>query len=133
MSETKATRDERIWASMSEEERDRYAKAQERYLNASHAIQAAVGAEMTFNPNPTEPKHLRTGLNVMMVDHGAVVELLIQKGLFTYLEVMEAIADEMEEEKRSYERRLSEHYGKLITLGSLNEVLRGDFDGSDHG
>ena len=64
----------------------------------------------------TEPKHLGVGINSAMVDHGALVKLLIDKGVITHAEYMKAIADAMEGEKSRYEKTLSKHFGKTITL-----------------
>jgi hypothetical protein len=74
-----------------------------RYRAAIHAMQSGVAATMG---DETTPKHLRVGVNSAMSDHGALVRLLISKGVFTYDEYMVAIADAMEDEKAAYERRL---------------------------
>jgi hypothetical protein len=90
----------------------------ERYMAAAHAMQSGVAAAMNVNDQSleTSPKHLRVGVNSAMCDHAALVRLLIAKGLFTEAEYNKEIADEMEREKARYERELSEHYGKPITL-----------------
>lgn len=88
-----------------------------RYLAATHAMQSGVAATMAFDAKDTEPKHLRTGVNVALRDHTSLVELLIAKGLFTLEEYQKAIADGMETEVKSYEASLSKHYGANITLG----------------
>ena len=95
----------------------------ERWLAASHAMQSGVAAEMQLAQDhgerhpSTEPKHLRVGINNALCDHAALVKLLIAKGLITEAEYLKAIADAMEEEKQFYEKRLSNIYGKPITLG----------------
>jgi hypothetical protein len=90
----------------------------ERYYAAAHAMQSGVAMSMNIAfPSPdTTPKHLRVGINSAMCDHTALVRLLIAKGLFTEAEYAKEIADEMEREKERYERELSEHYRKPITL-----------------
>ena len=88
----------------------------ERYLAAAHAMQSGVAAEMQINPKGTEPKHLRVGVNAAMVEHGALVGLLIAKGLFTLAEFEAALADGMEAEVARFEETLSAHYGKPVTL-----------------
>lgn len=90
--------------------------AHERYHAAAHAMQSGVASEMNHNPKPTEPKHLRVGINSAMADHAALAKLLIDKGVITEDEYFEAIADGMEREQKSYEERLSEHFGTTITL-----------------
>jgi hypothetical protein len=78
----------------------------ERYLAAAHAMQSGVALEMQRNPRPTEPKHLRVGINAAMADMGGLVALLIKKGVITDAEYRVAIADAMECEALRYEDRL---------------------------
>lgn len=75
----------------------------QRYLAACHAIQTGVAFEHSRGSEDGTPKHLRTGVNIAMCDHAALVKLLIAKGLFT---------DEAEEEVKRYEERL----GGKVTL-----------------
>lgn len=90
--------------------------ATERYAAAAHAMQSGVATEMNYNPKPTEPKHLRVGVNSAMVDSSALAELLISKGVITEDEYLEAIATGMEREAKACQDRLSEHFGTNITL-----------------
>ncbi len=87
-----------------------------RYGRALHAMQSGVENERQINPRPTDPKHLRVGVNAVMCDHTALVRLLISKGLITEDEYITAIAEEMEREKERYEQRLSNHFGRPVTL-----------------
>lgn len=97
--------------------------SKERYLAAAHAMQSGVAAEMGFAESrgqrepSTEPKHLRVGVNAAMVDHSGLVRLLIDKGLITEAEYIEAITEAMETEVNKYERLLTEKLGSKITLG----------------
>jgi hypothetical protein len=75
----------------------------DRYSAAAHAMQSGVAAEMG---KPCEPKHLRVGVNSALVSNGAVVSLLIEKGVFTHDEYQAALADFMEREQAAYEQRL---------------------------
>lgn len=77
----------------------------DRYLAAAHGMQSGVAFEMNNNPKPTEPKHLRVGINSAMCDHTALVRLLIERGIFNPDEYERAIADEMEREVERYEAR----------------------------
>lgn len=95
---------------------ERIAAATRRWHDAAHAMQSGVKAEMELRPQPTSPKDLRTGVNVALTDHAALVKLLIAKGVITEVEYHEAIADGMEAEHRRYEARLSELMGKKVTL-----------------
>lgn len=89
---------------------------EDRYRKACHAVQSGVAAKMQYNPKETEPKHLRTGVNISMRDLASLVHLLVGKGLITMDEFQKAIADGMETEKQLYEDELSEHYGAEIKL-----------------
>jgi hypothetical protein len=90
---------------------------EERYRAAAHAMQSGVAFEMSHNPKPTEPKQLRTGVNAALVDHAALADLLIEKGVFSKEEYLKALADGMEQEKARYEAHLTELTGTHITLG----------------
>jgi hypothetical protein len=79
----------------------RQAAAIERYESALHGIQTAMLFQIErlgLNRAGADPKHLRTGINGAMSDHGALVGLLIEKGVFTSAEYFEAIAASMETE-----------------------------------
>jgi hypothetical protein len=90
-----------------------------RYLALSHAIQTGVAYELPKDGRSATPKHLRTGLDIAMVEHGALVRLLIKKGLITEEEYFEEVIAGLEDEKRQYEERLQQLYGgkTKITLG----------------
>jgi len=51
-----------------------------------------------------------------MVDHGALVTLLVDKGVITDEEYLEAIAEGMEREARDYKEMLSNLLGVRVTL-----------------
>lgn len=89
---------------------------QRRYLAAAHAVQAGVAMEMNDDPpsnsaSPVSPKMLRTGVNMSLVSHGALVRLLIAKGVITEEEYFEELAIGAEAEKAAYEERLSARFG----------------------
>ena len=88
----------------------------ERYQKALHAMQTGVAIEMNISPRETDPKHLRVGINSAMVEHSALVKLLIAAGIITENQFMEALAQAMEEEQARYEKRLSDLTGKQITI-----------------
>lgn len=87
------------------------------YEQHLHAMQTGVAAEMDIKSEPTEPKHLRVGVNAAMSDHAGLVRLLIEKGVISEGEYIAAITAEMEREKQRYEYRLSAYYGRPIHLG----------------
>jgi len=90
---------------------------QRRYEAAAHAVQAGVAMELADderyrNTNSSaSPKQLRTGINLAMVSHGALMRVLIAKGLFTEEEYFEQLVLGVEAEKAAYEERLSARYG----------------------
>jgi len=91
----------------------------ERYAKAAHAMQTGVkmfqnfehqemaNSNSTFEPSDS-PKHLRVGINSAMSSQAALVKLLIKRELFTELEYVTAIANEMELEVKSYEKRIQD-------------------------
>lgn len=90
----------------------------ERYLAAGHAIQTGVKILMETelrgqhdDTGETSPKHLRVGVNMAMVDHAALVDLLIRKGLLTHAEYLEALVVRAEAERDVYQARVNRTLG----------------------
>ena len=86
----------------------------------THAIQSGVKYDMESRPlesHNTDVKHLRTGVNLGMSYHGALVVLLIEKGLFTKDEYVDKMIEFLRREVASYEKMLTERFGKPTTLG----------------
>lgn len=88
-----------------------------RYEAACHAMQTGVKLDMENGSNSASPKYLRVGVNSAMVEHSALVQLLVRKGLITDDEYFETLADGMEEEVKRYEDRLKVLYGVDVKLG----------------
>lgn len=98
----------------------------EKYQALLHAIQTGVGwdileenpdcFDVNANPNLRYHKHLRVGIDSAKVEHGALAALLIEKGVFTEDEYMDALIKGMEDEKARHEKILSERYNKNIKL-----------------
>ena len=82
-----------------------------RYSRAAHAMQTGVAHELPVDPSSGNPKHLRVGVNSALVSHGALVRLLLQKGLITEVEYMEALCEGMEDEVRRYEELIHTLFG----------------------
>jgi hypothetical protein len=80
---------------MSDQERIEAAKA--RYMAAAHAVQSAIGFSMHAS-SITEPKHMRTGIDMTKSDMGAITRLLVTKGICTDIEIWEALAEGAEAE-----------------------------------
>lgn len=98
---------------MTNEDRE---ELERRYEEAAHAVQSGVAMEMNYRPEPTQPKHLRTGIDLTKAEVGGLVRMLIAKGVFSEEEYMEAIALGVEEEQASYEKRLSDLLMSKVTL-----------------
>jgi hypothetical protein len=81
-----------------------------------HAMQSGVAMEMNYDASSTEPKHLRVGVNVAIVEQSALWKLLVDKGLVSLDEMHEAILAAHRDEVASYEAELSERLGTKITL-----------------
>ena len=92
---------------------------QQRYIAAAHAMQSGVAMDMetdTRSQGATTPKQLRVGINSALVDVSGFAKLLIDKGLITEDEYVEAMAVAMEAEAARYEKILSDRFGKPVTL-----------------
>lgn len=103
-------------------DKERIKAAYKRYELASHAMQTGVAVEIDFNIQAgkkdaaTSPKHLRVGINSAMVEHSAMVSLLMKKGIITELEYAETLAEAMEIEVERYENWIFNKTGKKVTL-----------------
>lgn len=82
------------------------------YLEALHAVQTGVKYEIAISDFPSRddttphsPKHLRTGVNMAMVEISALVWLLIEKGIITESEYLEALRLATNQEVATYEAR----------------------------
>ena len=87
----------------------------EDYRRLAHAVQSGVAMKMNYD-NEASPKHLRVGVNMAMCDSAAVGKLLIEKGIFTEQEYINALCRQLEEEVKKYERELSDLVGADVTL-----------------
>lgn len=89
-----------------------------RYTELAHAVQSGVKWEIELDPLNAAytSKHLRTGVNLALVDSGALGYLLVKKGLITEEELWTALVDGMQQEVQKYESRLSTLTGKIVTL-----------------
>jgi hypothetical protein len=76
------------------------------YEKAGHRIQTALAILWSNDPglSLTQPKHMRTGIDLSKSDMGGLASLLIAKGVFTKDEYVEAITKAAEQEADSYEK-----------------------------
>lgn len=98
------------------QEQVRQHAAWERYQAAAHKMQSGVAAKLPLQPDETTPKHLRVGVNSAMVETSALAKLLLDKGVFTRSEYMEAVADGMEAEAGRYQEELEQLLGAKVDL-----------------
>lgn len=89
---------------------------QAKYRQLCHAMQTGVAYLMEKDPSSTAPKHLRVGINSAMVEHGALVDLLVTKGVISLDEYYDSLIKFMEREVETYQRELEANYGVKITL-----------------
>src|SRR5690348_9895170 len=100
--------------------------ARTRYMAAAHGIQSATAFLMdlaeqrqdaSIDPGTT-PKHLRVGVNMTMVDNGAIARLLIDKGIIQEADYMEYVAQMAEKELADLTKRAREASGiPQLTFG----------------
>lgn len=96
------------------------------YVALAHAVQTGIGWAIAIeNPqvfdinadaNLCAHKHLRVGIDTNKADLGSLVRLFIHKGLISDADYKTAIIEGLRNEKEMYEQKLSEHFGKKITL-----------------
>lgn len=82
-----------------------------RYNAAAHAMQSGVAMWMNYDAAETRPKDLRVGVNSALVSNGALVKLLVEKGIITDEEYMTSLIEMMEREVEDYRQRIEQHLG----------------------
>lgn len=90
--------------------------ANERYSAAMHAVQTGIALLIARGGELANPKHLRVGINSAMVTHSAIATLLIEKGVFTEDEYLDALAAAAEREQAFILDEVRKHYGDGIDL-----------------
>lgn len=68
------------------------------YEAAAHGVQTAIAYDMGQGRKATEPKHMRTGIDLSKAEQAGLAKLLIDKGLFTIEEYVEAMRIAVNEE-----------------------------------
>ena len=76
-----------------------------------HAVQTGIAYEIEQGGSAATPKHLRVGVDTALVDAGALVMLLIEKGVFTMEEYQTKRLEYWKREVEAYEARLSASLG----------------------
>ncbi len=80
------------------------------YEEAAHGVQAAIAFDIGRGRKTTEPKHMRVGIDMSKADMLGLTVLLIDKGVITEAEYIEAMRLGANEELAMREE---EHGGKL--------------------
>ena len=76
------------------------------YESIIHGIQTAIKFEMEADlSNETSPKHLRVGVNSSLISNGAVVSLMVKKGLITEAEYWEELIVFAQRDLDSYRQK----------------------------
>ncbi|MCK1670347.1 hypothetical protein [Bradyrhizobium sp. 150] len=88
------------------------------YEAAAHGVQSAIRYEMAQRKSPVddELKHLRVGIDMRAADTRGLVELLIEKGVFTGHEYIEQMRLAANEELARYEDHIRRTYGLPPTM-----------------
>ena len=89
------------------------------YEQAGHGVQSAIRFEMSqtgFEDDENDAfadaiKHLRVGLDMRAADQSALAQLMIEKGVFTEAEYIEAMRLAANEELARYEQHCRQTYG----------------------
>ena len=84
-------------------------KLYKQYKKLCHAMQSGIAFKQ--DKKDQEPKHLRVGINTAMCEHGALIRLLIAKGVITEEEYLEGCIDIMLEEIERYQHEIAEERG----------------------
>jgi hypothetical protein len=95
-----------------------------RSMDLLHKVQTAIKVLRDWEAShgvpedhrSTGPKHLRVGVDSAMVQHGALVGLLIEKGVIKLKDYMETEIEFLEREVEGYRARLKEQLGIEIEL-----------------
>ena len=88
----------------------------QRYFDACHQMQTGVKFSIELGSDEATPKHLRVGVNSAMVEHAALISLLVQKGIITKGEYFRELRIHMEHEVERYKKLLKEATGKDVDL-----------------
>lgn len=90
---------------------------EQEYQRLLHAMQSGVRFEQEWGLSDAQsPKHLRVGVNAVIVQSSGLARLLIDKGVITWREYWQAQVDAYRREVEMYEQRLSNHAGHPVRL-----------------
>lgn len=90
------------------------------YYSSAHAVQSGVAFQIEtkgLEQSGASPKHLRTGVNLANAHQGGLAKLLIEKGVFSEEEYVEALRAAVEREADSIQAEVSQQLGRNVSLG----------------
>jgi hypothetical protein len=87
-----------------------------KYTELGHAVQSGIAFCMAVGWKGADPKHLRVGIDTQKSDHGALVKLLLEKGVFTEEEYAAALLEGLEQEIAGYQALFKQLTGKDATF-----------------
>lgn len=86
------------------------------YDQAMHGVQTDIAFRMSRGAKTTEPKHVRVGVDMSKADMLGLVTLLIDKGVFTLDEYVEAVRLSANNEVAMRDAELERELGIKMTL-----------------
>lgn len=107
-------------------------KLLDEYKGEMGKMQSGVMATHAYNATDGEPKHLRVGINAAMVNHDALVRLLIECGIINEYHYLTELVASAKREREGYEERLSKHYGSKVVLGEAGSIDTGNGESIFH-
>lgn len=82
------------------------------YASLCHAMQ--TGVAFRDNKSDQKPKHLRVGVNSAMVETGVLAKILIDKGIVTEEEHLDALIEGMRKEVDAYRQYIADEKGVSV-------------------
>jgi len=91
----------------------------EEYVSLVHAMQSGVAFDIAAHGEKragADPKHLRVGVNVALVESSALWTLLVRKGIISEEEKVASLTEAHIAEVQRYEDHLSKTTGAKVVL-----------------
>lgn len=104
---------------MNDTEQTQFNAEVQRYNSLIHAMQTGVKFSHEHGSTDGSPKHLRVGVNSAMCEAGAILHLLIEKGILTKLEYVQALNAKLEQEVNNYRQIVSDTTGTPLDKVTL--------------
>ncbi|MEZ4594546.1 MAG: hypothetical protein R3D55_25890 [Chloroflexota bacterium] len=82
------------------------------YIKLAHAVQTGIAACIAAGWTGATPKHLRVGIDTSKSDHGALIKLLLEKGVITEGEYQAVLLEGLEREVDGFKSLFQQLTGK---------------------